>query len=217
MAFMSSSTPPSEDQPPGSPPIKQRRSQRTYDALVETGLRLARERDLDTIPVAEIAKEAGYSVGAFYARFTTKDDFHRALMERYTALRIADFDELFATADDESLLKLYFGRQAERLFANRRFWRACLHRSFNDPEFWEPFRRIVRHVGDRFVERASRRIGRPLTAEEERSIRFAIQVANGTINNTMINRPGPVAVDDPDFQPRLVRTFRLVSGWDDLR
>lgn len=215
---MSSSSPPHDGQGPVSraQPIKQRRSQRTFDALVETGLRLARERDLEAIPVAEIAKEAGYSVGAFYARFTTKDDFHRALMERYTADRIVDYDELFATVDDDSLLTLYIARQAERLFTNRRFWRACLHRSFNDPEFWEPFRRIVRHVGDRFIERAARRIGRPLTAEEQRSIRFAIQVANGTMNNTMINRPGPVSVDDPDFQVRLVRTFRLVSGWDEL-
>jgi AcrR family transcriptional regulator len=225
MAFMSSSTPPgggpqsgsSSGAGSGSAPIKQQRSQRTFDALVETGLRMARDRDLDAIPVAEIAKEAGYSVGAFYARFTTKDDFHRALMERYTAHRIADFDALFDSVDDEVLLTTYFKRQTERLSANRRFWRACLHRSFNDPGFWEPFRRIVRHVGDRFVERASRRIGRPLTADEERGIRFAIQVANGTINNTMINRPGPVGVDDPDFLTRLERAFRLVSDWDALR
>lgn len=222
---MSSSSPPRGGPPPsrplgpaaGSAPIKQQRSQRTFDSLVETGLRLARDRDLDAIPVAEIAKEAGYSVGAFYARFTTKDDFHRALLEHYSARRIEDFDRLFDTVDDDSLLTTYFERQTERLFANRRFWRACLHRSFNDPPFWEPFRRIVRHVGDRFIERASRRIGRPLTAHEERSIRFAIQVANGTINNTMINQPGPVAVDDPDFLVRLERAFRLVSDWDALR
>ncbi len=215
---MSSSFPPIVDKSKsGSTPIKQRRSQKTYDALVETGLRMARERDLDDIPVAELAKEAGYSVGAFYARFATKDDFHRALMERYTADRIRDFDALFTATADEDLISLYFERQVTRLFANRRFWRACLHRSFNEPEFWEPFRRIVVHVGDHFVERASRRIGRPLTADEDRSIRFAIQVANGTINNTMINRPGPVGIDDSDFQSRLVRVFRAVSSWDDLR
>jgi AcrR family transcriptional regulator len=200
----------------GAAPIKQRRGQRTFDALVETGLALARERGLDAVSVAEIAKQAGYSVGAFYARFTTKDDFHRALVERHSTLRIADFDTLFETTGDEELITRYFDRQIERMAAYASFWRSCLQRGFTDPEFWEPFRRIARRVGDGFVERASRRIGRSLTSEEELNIRFAIQVTNGAINNTLINRPGPITVEDPDFKPRLARAFRRVSDWDEL-
>jgi AcrR family transcriptional regulator len=202
---------------PSPPPIKQKRSQRTYDALVETGLRLLKDRDLDSIPVAEVAKAAGYSVGAFYARFNNKEEFLRALVDRYTVDRIAEFERLFAAAPDETLIDLYFEQQIHRLWTNRYFWRASLYRSFQDPTFWEPFRRVVRRVGDLYVERAARRIGRALTREEETNVRFAIQVANGAINNTMVNRPGPVNVDDPDFRTRLVRAFRAVSGWDELR
>lgn len=214
---MTSSASPTDDAGPSTPPaIKQQRSRRTYDALVETGLRMLKDRDIDTIPVAEIAKAAGYSVGAFYARFTNKEEFMRALAEHYSVQSIARVDELFATAPDDELIDRYFERQIDRLWTNRFFWRASLIRSFHDPTYWEPFRRVVRRVGDNLTARASRRIGRPLTEEEERRLRFAVQVTNGTLNNTMINRPGPVAVEDPDFMPRLIQAFRLVSGWDEL-
>src|SRR5262245_17369004 len=143
---MSSSDDPSPLGPSVSPPIKQRRSQRTYDALVETGLKLLQDRDFDSIPVAEIAKSAGYSVGAFYARFNNKEELLRAMVERYAADRVAEFERLFATVSDADLIELYFEQQIARLWANRYFWRASLYRSFQDPTFWEPFRRIVRRV-----------------------------------------------------------------------
>lgn len=197
--------------------IKQARSQRTYDSLVEGGLQLLKERDFDSIPVAEVAKAAGYSVGAFYARFNNKEEFLRALVERYAVDRMAGFDAFFANTPDDELIERFFAAQIERLWANRHFWRASLHRSFQDPTFWEPFRRNVRRIGDGFTARAAKRIGRALTADEDLHIRFAIQVTNGAINNTMINRPGPVNVDDPEFRIQLMRAFRVISRWDELK
>ena len=213
---MASSVETSKPVKAGRAPIKQARSQLTFDRLVETGLRLSRDRELDSIPVAEIAKEAGYSVGAFYARFKTKDEYNRALVERYAAIRREDAERVFGEADDDQLIEVYFEAQVRRLFENRYFWRASLYRSFQDTTFWEPFRAIVRLVGDRFIERAERRVARPLTEDEKTNIRFAIQVTNGAINNAMINRPGPVAIEDPEFIARVVRAFRLVSDWDAL-
>ncbi len=198
------------------PPIKQRRSQRTYDALLSAGLRLLRDRDLDAIPVVEIARAAGYSVGAFYARFNNKEEFHRALVDRYAADRIASFDALFAATDDERLLDAYFEHQIANLWAHRHLWRASLRRSFQDPQFWEPYRAILAHVGEGLAARAARRIGRALTAEEVLNIRFAAQLTTSTINVTIMNRPGPVHLEDPGFHARVVRAFRLVSGWETL-
>lgn len=217
---MSSSSPATQNTGLGTrperPDVKQKRSRITYDRLVETGLELLKERDLDSIPVSEIAKAAGYSVGAFYARFKNKDEFHRALVTRYAALRRHDIDRVFTEVDDEDLIPRYFDAQVKRLWGSRHFWRASLYRSFQDTDFWQPLREVVRLVGDKFVERAQRRAGRPLTREEETNIRFAIQVTNGAINNALINRPGPVEFRDADFIDRLVRAFRLVSDWDHL-
>ena len=197
--------------------VRQRRSQVTYDKLIEAAFALLEDREWDSIPVAEIAERAEYSVGAFYARFKNKDEFHRALVKRYAADRLAAIEKLFATTPDETLLFDYFRDIVTWLWRNRFFWRACLFRNIREPGFWEPFRSITTTVSDNFIARATQRIGRPLTAAEQMDIRFALQVTNGAINNGMINRPGPVAVHDPEFIERLERAFRAVSRWDDLR
>jgi AcrR family transcriptional regulator len=209
-----------EDAPPDALaklPAKQRRSQITYDKLIESGFRLLEGREWDAIPVAEIAEQAGYSVGAFYARFKNKDEFQRALVRCFAAERLAAIDRLFAEASDEELLGAYFGDIVTRLWRNRFFWRACLFRSIQDPHFWEPMRQIAGRVRAEFAARAARRIGRPLTKAEALDLGFALQLTNGAINNMMINRPGPISLDDPDFVDRLEQAFRKVSGWDALR
>ncbi|MFZ1992009.1 MAG: TetR/AcrR family transcriptional regulator [Alphaproteobacteria bacterium] len=213
------SVPSSEGTEPeaGALAIRQKRSQVTYDKLIEAAFALLQDREWEALPVAEIAERAGYSVGAFYARFKNKDEFHRALVARYAANRLAAVEKQFATIADDQLLHEYFREITARLWLNRSFWRASLFRSIQEPNFWQPFRQIAQIVSDNFIARASRRIGRSLTPAEEMDIRFAVQVANGVINNVMINRPGPVDIDDPEFVERIERAFREVSHWDDLR
>ena len=64
----------------------------------------------------------------------------------------------------------------------------------------------------RFIETYSALIGRQASAEESENIRFAFQVVRGTVNNTLINQPGPLRLDDPAFRRQIERAFRLVSG-----
>jgi len=196
---------------------KQRRSQITYDKLIAAGFRLLEQRELDAVPVAEIAERAGYSVGAFYARFKNKEDFHHALVRHHVAERLIALERILTEISDEELLSAYFTNVVNTLWRNRFFWRACLFCSIQDPRFWEPFRDMFRIISDRLVARASQRAGRDLTNTEEMDIRFALQVTNGAINNGMINRPGAASIEDPDFIERLERAFRAVSGWDLLR
>ena len=60
---------------PGRLAIKQERGHITYDALIEAGFKLLAERDIEDISIFELSRVAGYSVGAFYARFRSKDEF----------------------------------------------------------------------------------------------------------------------------------------------
>jgi AcrR family transcriptional regulator len=60
-------------------PARQARAQQTSDAIIEAGLGLLRERDFDSVSVAEIAERAGVSVGGFYARFEGKEALLHAL------------------------------------------------------------------------------------------------------------------------------------------
>jgi AcrR family transcriptional regulator len=195
---------------------KQQRSKLTFDKLIESGFRLLENREWDAVSVADIAQQAGYSVGAFYARFKTKDEFLRALVTRFAAERIADVERMFSDVPDEDLLTAYFDDIVTWLWHNRFFWRACLFRSIQDPNFWGPMRDIGGEVEKGLKARAAQRIGRALSASEALDLSFALQVTYGAINN-MLYSSGPVALEDPDYIVRLERAFRRVSGWDELR
>jgi AcrR family transcriptional regulator len=67
--------------------MQQRRGRKTYDALIEAGFALLEHRELEAIPIAELAKLAGYSTGAFYARFHSKDEYFDALVARHLERR----------------------------------------------------------------------------------------------------------------------------------
>ena len=60
--------------------IRQKRSQKTYDALISTAFKLLEQREFDEISIADLAQKAGYSVGAFYARFKSKDELFDAML-----------------------------------------------------------------------------------------------------------------------------------------
>jgi hypothetical protein len=67
-------------------------------------------------------------------------------------------------------------------------------------------------VLERVLELRATHIGRPLTQDEARHIRFAFQMANGLINNSIVNRPGPIMPGTPEFEVELVRGLKAVAG-----
>lgn len=196
--------------------IKQRRSQTTYEALIAAGFTLLEERELEEIPVAELAAVAGYSVGAFYARFRSKDEYFDAMIARHMDDRTARQNRLLEASTDTRLVWDMVDDMANHYWERRRFWRAALKRSIRDPDFWAPIRQHGNEFASAFVERVSGRIGRALTGGEETHIRFAFQIVLGTINNTIINRPGPIFMGQTQYVDNLARAFRLVSDYDAL-
>ena len=84
--------------------IRQQRSRKTYNALVATGFKLLQKRELEAITISELAAKAGYSVGAFYSRFRSKDEFFDAMVARHLEERTADRNQIFATASNENLV-----------------------------------------------------------------------------------------------------------------
>jgi len=73
-------------------PPRQARSHLTLGRLLDAAEGLLGEKRWEDASVAEIAKRAGSSVGAFYSRFRDKDALLSALHERFVA-------EAMATAD----------------------------------------------------------------------------------------------------------------------
>jgi AcrR family transcriptional regulator len=196
--------------------IKQQRGQRTYDALIETGFTLLEHKELESISIAELAKAAGYSVGAFYARFRSKDEFFDAMIAHHLEYRTRERDRLLALVPDERLINELIEELVTYYWKRRRFWRAALIRSIRDPKFWEPIRQHGRVFADLLIERINRRAQRPLTKSERLNVSFAFQLALGTINNAILNRPGPIFIEQDLFIQNLARAFRLVSDFDRL-
>ena len=65
---------------------RQERSRKTFEALLDAAEALGVEKTYDQISVQEIASLAGFTVGAFYARFQSKSALLQALMNRYEAM-----------------------------------------------------------------------------------------------------------------------------------
>ena len=196
--------------------IRQKRGQVTYDALIDTAFAMLADKELDEISVAELAQKAGYSVGAFYARFRSKDELFDAMVLRHVQNRREVRRRQFASADDTTLLHELLDETVHYYWGRRRFWRAALIRSIREPDFWAPMRTLSHEFGDALLARLRARAGRALTEREESNARFAVQLAFGLINNTILNRPGPFFLDQALFIDNLVRAFKLVSGYDEL-
>jgi AcrR family transcriptional regulator len=196
--------------------IRQKRSQKTYEALIATTFKLLERREFDAISIAELTQKAGYSVGAFYARFKSKDELFDAMVVSHIADRQAARKKQFESAPDTTLIRELMAETVNYYWARRRFWRAALIRSIRDLDFWEPLRKLGHEFADMMIERIASRAKRPLTEAEQTNVRFAIQMVLGTINNTIINRPGPIFMEQALFVDNLARAFRLVSGYDEL-
>ena len=196
--------------------IRQKRGRVTYDALIDTAFAMLDDHEFDEITIADLTQQAGYSVGAFYARFRSKDELFDAMVLQHVQNRRKVRQRQFATAGDATLLHELLEETVHYYWGRRRFWRAALIRSIREPEFWAPMRALSYEFADALLARFRARAGRALTKREDANVRFAVQLAFGLINNTILNRPGPFFLEQELFIENLVRAFKLVSGYDEL-
>lgn len=159
--------------------------------------------------VAEIAEAAGCSVGAFYQRFRDKGAFFGALVANYVSGARATTLALFRDFDDDRLIGALVVATATRFRNQAELIRAAIRKRMEDPAVWEPIRLHGYFTADNFIEWLAARRGRALTADEVVATRFAFQVLFGTLNNAVINQPGPLDLGDAEFVVQLERAFRL--------
>jgi AcrR family transcriptional regulator len=193
-------------------PVKQTRAAETRDRLLSAGFKLLRRKRFDELAVADIARAAECSVGVFYVRFVDKDQYFLALAEQFRALARKKLETVYAESTAESLIGDAIRREFGIVDEYVNLWRAALRKSASDPDFWQEFRDLGRHATDVFIDTWQRLSGRTLGEEEIEHVRFAFQILRGTLNNTALNQPGPLQVDDPEFRRQIERAFRLVAA-----
>lgn len=172
--------------------------------------------ELQEISIAELTREAGYSVGAFYSRFRSKDEFFDALIAKHIETRTGTQVYLFATLPTDILISELIHNVVSYYWEHRKFWRAVLVRSVRDSDFWEPIRQHGHEFTGRFISRLGKELERELTEKEQAKIAFAFQVTLATINATLINQPGPIFMGQKLFIEELIRAFTLISDFDNL-
>lgn len=194
-------------------PTKQERSRKTRDALIAAAWKLLQTQPWQVISINDLVKAAGCSVGAFYSRFADKEALLEALAGEWIEERWNERAKGFASLSPDADYAAYaiLGSYGY-LMRFQNFWRAVLVKGASDPAFWEPFRASGLQTIRLTVECHEQRIGRKLTEDEMQRIRFAFQMANGAINNGIVNRPGPLYPGTPEFEVALVRGFKAVWG-----
>jgi AcrR family transcriptional regulator len=167
-------------------PPRQARTQETLDRLLDSAERLLEQKGFDDLSVAEIARDAGSSVGAFYRRLKDKDAVLHALHERYC-------DEAYATAEAaleperwqdagieeiaEAAVPFLVQIFSERIGLERAIYR----RALVDPIFQERSLRLWRHVMQGWSDLLLERRAEIRHPEPESAISFAIQVVLAVI------------------------------------
>lgn len=194
-------------------PTKQARSRKTRDALIAAAWKLLQSHPWADISINDIVKLGGSSVGAFYSRFKDKEALLEALAAEWLEERWSHRAQGFASLKPDADYAAYaILGSYQHLLRYQNFWRAVLVKGATDPVFWEPFRASGRQTMQLTIDRHKQQLGRELTEEEIQHIRFAFQMANGAINNGIVNRPGPLFPGTPEFEAALVRGFKAVSG-----
>lgn len=196
------------------PRPRQSRSLKTQEGFIEAGWTILRDQSWESISVTDIAKRAKRSVGVFYQRFGSKEDFLSVLLHRWIEASFATtlFDQAWENAD--ALIDGYLTDTFTRIRDNRFLWRAALQRALDDSGSWEPFRELAASKRERLAQGIAELRGRTLSDDERKRMALAMQVFNSMINNALLNNPGPHKVEDPDFLPMMRGLFRTVSQLD---
>src|SRR3954451_4467402 len=70
---------------------------RTRSQLLEAAGKVFADRGLQRATVDEVAEDAGYTKGAFYANFKSKEDLFLAMLDERFAQRLAEIDAVVPT------------------------------------------------------------------------------------------------------------------------
>jgi len=200
-------------QPSGRSAGKQARGRRTRARLLAAGVELLQSRDFDRIGIAELAAEAGSSIGVFYHHFTDKDGFYDALMSQVVAAetertRAALAPATIAVLSTAELLHLVVSLLRSATCDNQGLIRAALKKSMATPEAWAPIRDFVRGFDAVLVEQLERRAGEFGCPDWRDSLAIGLQMVYGTLFNAIVNQPGPLLIEDDRMVDELTRMLQ---------
>jgi AcrR family transcriptional regulator len=196
-------------------PPQQARSQQTLDRILDAAEVLVSEKGFDDTPVAEIARRAGSSVGAFYSRFPDKDALIGALNERFLVQATATADAALdparwqrATIEEIAEAVVRFLVEIHR--EQRGLLRAFAQRMRVDPEFHARRARLSQHIATGLSALLLAHRAEIQHDDAQRAAGFALTMVFGVLEHTILFgelRSGAFAWTDDDLSTELARAF----------
>jgi AcrR family transcriptional regulator len=136
--------------------------EQTRRRLLEAAARLFGEKGFRATSVDDIAEAAGFSKGALYYNFETKDQLFEALVEEHIDVMVGGLEEALAdvrTIEDKLAAVQHALASEERYKSGQRLWFEVLAQAMRDEK--------LRHTVGRVYERMRTAIGE-LIAEQYR-------------------------------------------------
>ncbi len=76
---------------------RKQKQEQTRSCLMESASRVFARRGMSGASIDEVAEDAGYTKGAFYANFKSKEELFLAMLDESFSERIAETEQAFAT------------------------------------------------------------------------------------------------------------------------
>jgi AcrR family transcriptional regulator len=201
-------------------PPQQVRTHATLVKLLDAGEALLDEKPWNEISVAEIAKKAGSSVGAFYRRFSDKDSLLHAIHERFVGEAMATADsaldpDRWREATLPELVAESLGFVMSVMRERHGLDRAVFERALYDDVFKERSNRLNSYVVRGMTELVFARRDAITHPDPEVAVNVALRQAFGFITDTCtvgVNDYGLHELDDATLAKEIARSFTSYLG-----
>lgn len=191
---------------------QQTRSRVTAEKFLEAAFKLLETQAFSELSVGDLARTAERSVGAFYQRFGSKDEFLSILITDFMSTGIGEKAAIVWQGDTAQDVFITFLEDTyHRIRNHRNLWHAALQMSSSSPEFWAQYGALRAQRFQDMLTAIEKGCGQKLSSEEAQRIAVAGQIFNSMINNQIINSPGPLSLDDDAFLPTMIEVALSVA------
>lgn len=188
---------------------QQERSLQTYQRMMDAGNALLLERNIDAISIKDISARAGCSIGSFYYRFHTKEEFFASLIDAMIRHREQSVRTDFETVP---IAEMPAALARGAIITHRRYaglLRSALKKHLEDGESWLEISRMGRRIVTEYQERLAAERGKPLSQEQQDRISFAFIWLYGLLAQSVMNLNAIYGMDAETerFEREVSRTF----------
>jgi AcrR family transcriptional regulator len=171
-------------------PVQQARSRATRERLLAAGEKVFAQKGFNGARLADIAEEAGCSVGAVYFRFKDKDALFQAIAEDYLHEARERLPMMLGVSEPAAIVRACVLGTAANFRQHRGLFRAIMERGFEIPNLTVTF----------FALRGAGMKHRNLPF----AVRVLTQMVYGFLLTGILNPRAPTKIDDDKAVEELV-------------